>query len=460
MKVEIKRFDFRLRPVSLSLRSFQTLKHRRQVNKMEKAEGFSSSRSSSSSSSSFRPSGSRDVRLNPNSAPVGSADSCLSPGPGCQDSRLSGQSQPTVQTATQSSKLEKDRSEECHVQGCTNINISPSRNCGRVRGFNYNGHRDRNPEDGDIEDGDMEDEDLEDGDMEDEDIEDGHIVETLLVPVYIKHDNSPTSLRSDSDSGIGLQTPKVMSPKGSCSQGFSKGESDNTDASEFSDEDLGRRETSWRPKSPFERQIWNRHNGRFKVKKALVDCTSRPLSPAQLRRDVSHFSPQNSSRCSSSTSLRQSRRELPEPSPVHLSPASTPVNPPSPSPRSCRVVSPEINQIPRDTEPLSPEPYRRTTYRPADSREVPEPSSPRGTSGYTGRQYDLKVEIARMRLEVASMREEADILYEDGERTEEETDGEVEEESFQESAEEVSSSFEVSNTDAGDWEYSSDDNET
>lgn len=429
--------------------------------------------SSSPSSSSPIYSTVRDGAVNPraefNSKNEDSADSSYIPRPGCQDSPISGQSRPT-QTATQSSKFEKEKY-KCHVQGCINLNISPLQSRDKVLGaeervsFNY-------------------DESADGAESGDGAIEDGQIVETLLVPVYIKHDNSPTSLRSDSDkdSGISLQSTHILSSKDSCFLGFVKGESDNTDASEFSDEDLERKENSLRPKSPFERRIWNRQNGRFKVRKALIQYSSRPSSPDQVRGDSSPYS-QSPSRCSSPCFQRQMRRAFSEPSPEDHdggSPPSSPVNQSPTSSQSRRVLSPIQNQTYRGSAPLSPELYRRNMCRPPSPnhhfREVPRPSPGGGDGGgsgeysYTDKQYDLKSEIAKMRQEVASMREEADFLDEEGtrdqevqkhgERTDDETDEEVEEDSFQESVEEFSSFSDLSDTEAGDWEYSSDENDT
>ena len=109
----------------------------------------------------------------------------------------------------------------------------------------------------------------------------GVVVETLIVPTCLPSspDTPITPLilsESDKDSGIGfdLTTPLPSSADTdkSCKalSVVVTDELDTTDASEISDEEssskIGAVDLVLRPKSPFERKIWNRRNGRFKVR--------------------------------------------------------------------------------------------------------------------------------------------------------------------------------------------------
>jgi len=109
----------------------------------------------------------------------------------------------------------------------------------------------------------------------------GVVVETLIVPTGLPSspDTPITPLilsESDKDSGIGfdLTTPLPSSTDTdkSCKalSVIVADELDTTDASEISDEEsssnIGAEALVLRPKSPFERKIWNRRNGRFKVR--------------------------------------------------------------------------------------------------------------------------------------------------------------------------------------------------
>ena len=113
------------------------------------------------------------------------------------------------------------------------------------------------------------------------DKEDGQIVETLIVPNRRSsfQDTSPTSLPSESDKDSGY------SSKFSAREEPDKVEND-TDISEFSDDDLERRveqETEVRSRTPFQRKVWNRRNGRYRVRQGENTYSQDYLSPSPTR---------------------------------------------------------------------------------------------------------------------------------------------------------------------------------
>ena len=119
------------------------------------------------------------------------------------------------------------------------------------------------------------------------DEDDGQIVETLVVPCQLNQsplqDSSPTSLpsESDKDSGVSVEYNSRLSAK----DASEKVETD-TDASEFSDEDEDKKEelrrVEVRPRTPFQRKVWNRRNGRYRVRNS--DSTNNPtLNPGEER---------------------------------------------------------------------------------------------------------------------------------------------------------------------------------
>ena len=153
------------------------------------------------------------------------------------------------QAEIRSNRLERDG--KCHIQGLQSCNIPKLDNVNAPSLI----HRQHSCEMSNADDG------LK-----------GVVVERLIVPTNLPSPDTPITFilsESDKDSGIGPDSiPFSSSLKPLAPDGF-----DTTDASEISDEESSSNvevesidDEPFRSKSPFERKIWNRRNGCFRVR--------------------------------------------------------------------------------------------------------------------------------------------------------------------------------------------------